>query len=32
MSGALKLDRLGRNTVDVLDTVNQLAGMGVKVH
>jgi putative DNA-invertase from lambdoid prophage Rac len=27
-----KLDRLGRNTTDVLKTVEQLAGMGVSVH
>lgn len=27
-----KLDRLGRNTTDVLSTVERLAGMGVHVH
>jgi putative DNA-invertase from lambdoid prophage Rac len=27
-----KLDRLGRNTTDVLGTVDKLAGMGVHVH
>ncbi|OYD77988.1 UNVERIFIED_ORG: putative DNA-invertase from lambdoid prophage Rac [Burkholderia sp. CF145] len=27
-----KLDRLGRNTTDVLGTVKRLAGMGVSVH
>lgn len=27
-----KLDRLGRNTMDVLDTVGRLGNLGVKVH